>query len=141
VFSEGRPAPRHNQRIAALRIVLGSLSLLMALGGALLIFSSKSPIVRVFMHATEFEVSTLLLAALKEMGGLALMLSAMLFLASLDPERNVAIIVRLALAGVLFYLRPRRTGWKPVGEFLKNETEGAAEEMWPSLTPFAFSRA
>jgi len=25
--------------------------------------------------------------------------------------------VRLALAGVLYYLRPRRTGWKPVGSF------------------------
>jgi hypothetical protein len=78
----------------------------------------------------------------------------MLFLASRDPERNVAIIdafcvglcilavtplvsfytsdlgrlypgyliwgrsiVRLALAGVLYYLRPRRTGWKPAGNF------------------------
>jgi hypothetical protein len=109
---------------------------------------------RMFMHPPESEVSTLLLAAVKEMGGLALMGSVMLFLASRDPERNVAIIdavsvglcilavtplvslytsdlgrlypgyliwgrslVRLALAGVLYYLRPRRTGWKPVGNF------------------------
>ena len=139
----------------ALRVVLGFLSLLMAIGGVFLIFSNKPLIMRVFMHPPEFEISTLLLAALKEMGGLTLMVSLMLFLASRDPERNVAIIdavsvglcilaitplislytldlgrlypshliwgrsfVRLALAGVLYYLRPRTTtGWKPVGNF------------------------
>jgi hypothetical protein len=138
----------------ALRVVLGFLSLLLAIGGIVMIFSSKPLVMRVFMHPPEFEISTLLLAALKELGGLALMLSVMLFLASRDPERNVAIIdavsvglcilavtplvslytsdlgrlypaylvwgrsfVRLALAGVLYYLRPRRTGWKPVGNF------------------------
>lgn len=119
-----------------------------------MIFSGKPLIMRMFMHPPEFEVSTLLLAALKEMGGLALMVSVMLCLAARDPERNVAVIdgfivglcilavtplvslytsdlgrlylgyliwgrsiVRLALAGVLYYLRPRRTGWKPVGNF------------------------
>jgi hypothetical protein len=138
----------------ALRVVLGFLSLLLAIGGIVMIFSSKPIIMRVFMHPPEFEISTLLLAALKELGGLALMVSVMLFLASRDPERNVAIVdavsvglcilavtpllsfytsdlgrfypayivwgrsfVRLALAGVLCYLRPRRTGWKPVGNF------------------------
>ena len=138
----------------ALRVVLGFLSLLMAIGGVLLIFGSKPLIMRMFMHPPESEVSTLLLAAVKEMGGLALMGSVMLFLASRDPERNVAIIdafcvglcilavtplvslytsdlgrlyaghliwgrsiVRLALAGLLYYLRPRRTDWKPAGNF------------------------
>ena len=138
----------------ALRVVLGFLSLLLAIGGIVMIFSSKPLVMRVFMHPPEFEISTLLLAALKELGGLALMVSVMLFLASRDPERNVEIIdafcvglcilavtplvslytsdlgrlypaylvwgrsfVRLALAGVLYYLRPRRTGWKPVGNF------------------------
>ena len=138
----------------ALRVVLGFLSLLLAIGGIVMIFSSKPHVMRVFMHPPEFEISTLLLAALKELGGLALMVSVMLLLASRDPERNVAIIdavsvglcilavtplvslytsdlgrlypaylvwgrsfVRLALAGVLYYLRPRRTGWKPVGNF------------------------
>jgi hypothetical protein len=137
-----------------LRIVLGLLSLIMAIGGVFLIFSSKPLIMRVFLHPPEFEVSTLLLAALKEMGGLALMLSVMLYLAARDPERNVAIIdavsvglcilaitplvslytsdlrrlypsylvwvrsfVRLALAGVLYFFRPTRKGWKPVGNF------------------------
>ena len=138
----------------ALRIVLGFLSLLLAIGGVLLIFSSKSLIVSMFMHPPELEISTLLLAAVKEMGGLVLLVSVMLFFASRDPERNVAIIdgmavglcilaitplvslytldvgrfysgyliwgrsvVRLALAGVLYYLRPREAHWKPAGHF------------------------
>jgi len=137
-----------------LRIVLGFLSLLLAVAGVLLIFSSKPLIMRMFMHPPESEISTLLLAAVKEMGGLALALSVMLFLASRDPVRNVAIIdgmtaglcilaitplialytldvqrlypayliwarslVRLALAGVFYYLRPREAHWKPVGNF------------------------
>lgn len=134
----------------ALRVVLGFLSLLVAMAGVFMIFSSKPLIMRLFMHPPESEMSTLLLATLKEMGGLALMLSVMLFLAARDPERNIAIIdalavglcilaitplvslytldvqrlypgrliwgrsfVRLALAGFLYYLRPREAHWKP----------------------------
>ncbi len=82
----------------ALRIVLGFLSLLLAIGGVLLIFSSKSLIVSMFMHPPELEISTLLLAAVKEMGGLVLLVSVMLFFASRD-------------------LRPRGTHWKPAGHF------------------------
>ena len=137
-----------------LRVILGFLALLLAIGGMFMIFSSKPLIMRLFMHPPESEISTLLLAVLKEMGGLALMVSVMFFLASRDPVRNVAIIdaaavgfcilamtpllslymlgvgrlypayliwgrslVRLMLAGVLYYLRPRETGWKPVGNF------------------------
>jgi len=81
----------------ALRIVLGFLSLLLALGGLLLIFSSRGLILRVFMHPPESEISTLLLAAVKEMGGIVLTLSVMLFLAARDPERNVAIIDGMTL--------------------------------------------
>jgi Na+-driven multidrug efflux pump len=134
--------------------VLGFLSLLLAVAGILLIFSSKPLIIRMFLHPPDSEISTLLLAAVKEMGGLALALSVMLFFASRDPERNVAIIdgmtmglcilavtplislytldvqrlypaylvwgrslVRLVLAGILYYLRPRGTHWKPAGNF------------------------
>src|SRR6266571_4425675 len=53
-----------------LRIVLGFLSLLLAVAGILLIFSSKPLIMRMFMHPPASEISTLLLAAVKEMGGL-----------------------------------------------------------------------
>ena len=119
-----------------------------------MIVSTKALVIRMFMHPPEFEVSILLLAVLKEMGGLTLMVSVMLCLAARDPERNVAIVdavsmglcilaitplislytldvgrlyvghliwgrsfVRLALAGILYYLRPRTRGWKPVGDF------------------------
>ena len=141
-------------RYRALRILLGFLSFLMAIGGIFLVFSSKGLILRVFLHPPESEVSTLLLAVVKEMGGLLLMLSTMLFLAARDPMRNVAIIDaiviglcilavtpilslyttdvrslypgyliwtrslgRLVLAGVVWWLRPRETDWKPVGNF------------------------
>jgi hypothetical protein len=129
-----------------LRIVLGIFSFLAAAGGLLLIFSGKPLVLRLFLRPPESEVSTLLLSMTKEMGGLVLMLSLMLFLASRDPARNVAIInavivglcilavtpllslyaldirrlypgyliwgrslVRLVLAAVLFFLRPRET--------------------------------
>lgn len=138
----------------ALRIVLGFLSFLMVVGGLLLICGSKQLIGRLFLHPPEVEISTLLLFTLKEMGGFALMLSLLLYLASRDPVRNVAIVngftaglcvlavtplisfymldiqriypghlvwgrslVRLGLAAVLFYLRPRETHWNPTGNF------------------------
>ena len=141
-------------RYRALRILLGFLSLLTAIGGIVLVFSSKGLVLRVFLHPPESEVSTLLLAAIKEMGGLLLMLSTMLFLAARDPIRNVAIVdavaiglgilavtpiislymtdvrslypgyliwtrslIRLVLAGVVWWLRPREMHWKPAGNF------------------------
>ena len=127
-----------------LRIILGIFSLLTAAGGLAIIFSGRPMIMRLFLRPPESEVSTLLLIVLKEMGGVILMLSVMLFFAYRDPVRNVAIInalivalcvlaftplwslytldvrqlypgyliwgrslVRLALAALLFYLRPR----------------------------------
>ena len=83
-----------------LQIVLGFFSLLFVIGGVFLLYSRPSVIIRVFMHPPESEVSTLLLATLKEMGGFAIMLAVMLFLAARDPERNVAIIDGL-IAGLL----------------------------------------
>jgi hypothetical protein len=125
-----------------LSLGLRVVSALIAVGGLFMILSGKPLILRVFMHPPEAEVSTLLLALLKEMGGVMLMLSVLLFLAARDPARNVAIVdalivglcilsitpllslkllagiyppyliwgrslVRLALAAVLFYARPR----------------------------------
>jgi len=106
-------------------------------------------IMRLFLRPPESEVSTLLLIVAKEMGGLILMLSVMLFFAYRDPARNVAIVnafsvglcilaftplwslytldmgqlypsyliwgrslVRLALAALLFYLRPQESAPK-----------------------------
>jgi len=80
-----------------LSIGLRVVSVLIGVGGLIMVFSSQSVILWVFMHPPESEVSTLLLALLKEMGGLMLMLSVMLFLASRDPGRNVAILDALTV--------------------------------------------
>lgn len=93
-------------RYRALRILLGFLSLLMAIGGVLLIFSTKGLALRVLLHPPESEVSTLLLAAVKEMGGLLLMLSTMLFLAARDPMRNVAIVDAVAIGLCILAVTP-----------------------------------
>ena len=138
----------------ALRILLRMLSLLAALGGLLMIVAGKPLIVRIFLRPPEGEVSTLLLSLLKEMGGMVLMLGVLLWLASRNPVRNVAVVdalivglcilavtpllslwmtdirsiypayllwgrsaVRLAIAALFYWLRPREARWEPVGSF------------------------
>jgi hypothetical protein len=130
----------------ALALGLRLVSALIAVGSVFMILAGKPLVLRVFLHPPASEVSTLLLALLKEIGGVMLMISAMLFLAARDPVRNVAILdalivglcilaitpllslkmldlgslyppyliwgrslVRLALAVLLFYARPRET--------------------------------
>ena len=138
----------------ALQLVLRVFSLLLSVGGVFMIFASKPLIMRVFLRPPESEVSTLLLFVLKEMGGFVLMLTLMLFFASRDPVRNVAIVdalivgllvlsvtpllslytldidkiyprylvwgrslVRLAIAALLYLLKPREKASQPVGGF------------------------
>jgi len=138
----------------SLRIFLRAFSLLAALGGLLMIFAEKPLIVRIFLRPPEGEVSTLLLSLLKEMGGMVLMLGVLVWLASRNPVRNVAVVdalivglcilavtpllslwmtdirsmypayllwgrsaVRLAIAALMYWLRPREAGWEPVGSF------------------------
>jgi hypothetical protein len=130
----------------ALALGLRLVSALIAVGSVFMILAGKPLVLRVFLHPPASEVSTLLLALLKEIGGVMFMISAMLFLAARDPVRNVAILdalivglcilaitpllslkmldlgslyppyliwgrslVRLALAVLLFYARPRET--------------------------------
>ena len=130
----------------ALRIILGIFSLFTAAAGLLFILSGKPLVIRVFLRPPETEISTLLLFVMRELGGLALMLSVLFFFASRDPVRNVAVVnalivglcilaitpllslytldirrlypsyliwgrslIRLALAAVLYFLRPRET--------------------------------
>jgi hypothetical protein len=81
-----RPAYR------GLSVALRILSILLAVGGLLMIFSSRLLLLRVLMYPPESEVSTLLLFLVKELGGLMLMLCVMLWLAARDPARNVAIL-------------------------------------------------
>ncbi len=53
----------------ALRIVLGVFSLLAAVSGLLIIFSGRPLMIRLFLRPPESELSTLLLATMKEVGG------------------------------------------------------------------------
>ena len=135
-----------NPPYRALRIILGIVSVFTALAGLLIVFSGRSLVMRLLLRPPETEVSTLLLFLMRELGGLALMLSVLFFFASRDPVRNVAIVnglvvglcilaitpllslytldirrlypgyliwgrslIRLALAAVLYFLRPRET--------------------------------
>ena len=139
-----------------LRTVLRVFSILVVIVGLLMIFSGKPGVVRIFMRPPEGEISTLLLFVLKELGGLMLMLSVLLWFVSRDPVRNVAVIdavivglcilsvtpllalwtlpvraiypayviayfiwgrsvVRLAIAALLYSLRPREAHWEPKG--------------------------
>ena len=138
----------------SLRIGLRIVSILIAVGGLLLIFAGKPLIMRVFLRPPEGEVSTLLLSLLKEMGGVMLMLSLLLWFTARDPVRNVAIldaliaglcilsvtpllslwmtdirgiypayfiwgrsVVRLAVAALLYRLKPREGRWESEGRF------------------------
>jgi hypothetical protein len=89
--------PRSPHRV--LRILLGLFSVLAAAVGLLMIFGDKPFLVRLFLRPPEPELSTLLLAMMKEMGGILLMLSVLFFSASRDPVRNVAIVDAL-IAGL-----------------------------------------
>src|SRR5258708_20271101 len=89
-----------------LRIILGVFSLLTAVGGLVIIFSNKPMIMRLFLRPPESEVSTLLLIMAKEMGGLILMLSVMLFFAYRDPARNVAIVNALIVGLFILAFTP-----------------------------------
>src|SRR5713226_8435598 len=90
----------------ALSTGLRVVSALIAVGGLLMIFSSRPLILRVFMHPPESEVSTLLLFILKEMGGVMLMFSVLLFLAARDPARNVAILDALIVGLCILAITP-----------------------------------
>ena len=94
--------PPHRVLSVALRIF----SLLLAIGGLFMIFGSRGLVIRVLLHPPEAEVSTLLLFVLKEMGGMVLMVSTTLFLASRDPERNVAIVDGLIVGLVILAVTP-----------------------------------
>ena len=128
----------------ALRLALGILSFIAFIVGVLMISINRTLIITLFLNPPESEVSTLLLATVKELGGLVVMVSVMVYFAARNPARNVAVIdalivglcilaitpllslytldirrlylsymiwgrslVRLALAGLFLYLRPR----------------------------------
>ena len=90
----------------ALRIILGIFSLFTAAAGLLFVFSGKPLLMRILLRPPETEVSTLLLFMMRELGGLALMLSVLLFLASRDPVRNVAIVNGLIVGLCILAITP-----------------------------------
>ena len=65
---------------------------LLVLGIMFTILSSRELLIRMFLTPPVAEVSTLLLFVMKELGGIMLMLAALLWLAARDPVRNIAII-------------------------------------------------
>jgi len=87
------------------------LSLLAALGGLVMIVAGKPLIVRIFLRPPEGEVTTLLLSLLKEMGGMVLMLGVLLWLASGDPVRNLAIVDALIAGLCILTLTPLLSLW------------------------------
>jgi hypothetical protein len=95
----------------ALSILLRVFSLVAALGGLLLIFAEKPLIVRILLRPPEAEVSTLLLSLLKEMGGMVLMLGVLLWLASRNPVRNVAVVDALIAGLCILALTPLLSLW------------------------------
>ena len=89
-----------------LKVALRIFSVLFAIGALFMIFGSRALVVCVFLHPPEAQVSTLLLFLLKEVGGMVLMISAMLYLASRDPERNVALVDGLIIGLVVLAVTP-----------------------------------
>jgi hypothetical protein len=91
---------------SGLSIGLRVVSVAIAVAGLLMIFSSRPLILRVLMHPPGSEVSTLLLFFLKEVGGVLLMLSVLLWLAARDPARNVAILDALTVGLLILAITP-----------------------------------
>lgn len=94
-----------------LRILLRVFSLLSLAGGLLLIFAEKPLIERILLRPPEGEVSTLLVSLLKEMGGVVLMYALLLWLASRNPVRNVAILDALIAGLCILAVTPLLSLW------------------------------
>ena len=75
--TEGGGIPCRTHR--ALRIILVVFSAFTAAAGLLIVFNGKPLVMRLLLHPPETEVSTLLLFVMRELGGLALMLSVLFF--------------------------------------------------------------
>src|SRR5712692_8793439 len=119
----------------ALRIMLRIFSLFAALVGLVFIFSGKPLMMRLFLNPPESEVSTLLLVTMKEMGGFALMFSAILVFASRDPERNVAIIDAVTIGLCVLVITPllSLTRWMCDRSILATSSGGGRSCGWRSL--------
>jgi hypothetical protein len=95
-----------NPPYRTLRIILGLVSVFTAVAGLLIVFSGRSLVMRLLLRPPETEVSTLLLFLMRELGGLALMLSVLFFFASRDPVRNMAIVNGLIVGLCILAITP-----------------------------------
>jgi hypothetical protein len=100
-----------NQPYRTLRVLLVVLSLMAATGGFLMILGGRSLVTRLFLNPPELEISTLFLFTLKEIGGLALMLSLLLYFAWRDPVRNVSIIDAFIVGLCILAVTPLVSLW------------------------------
>ena len=89
-----------------LRVVLFILSLVIAAVGVLMIFGGKTLVMWALMHPPEREVSNLFLMMMKQMGGIFLMLSLMLYWTFRDPVKNIAIFDAFLFGLTILALTP-----------------------------------
>lgn len=89
-----------------LRVLLILFSILTAAEGLFLIVSSKSLVLWFFPGFPESEITTQSLIMAKQWGGLSLTMALMLYLASRDPVRNVAIIDAFSVGLCILALLP-----------------------------------
>src|SRR5215472_585038 len=89
-----------------LRIVLLILSIGIATSGVLMIVGGKTLVIWAFMHPPEREVSNLFMMMMKQMGGIFLMLSLMLYFTFRDPVKNIAIFDAFLFGLTILALTP-----------------------------------
>ena len=95
-----------NPPYLVLRIILLILSIVIATSGVLMILGSKSLVSWAFLHPPEHEVSNLFLVMMKQMGGIFLMLSLMLYWTFRDPVKNIAILDGFLVGLTILALTP-----------------------------------
>lgn len=94
------------QRGTLLSLLLFMCSIGIAVAGLSMILGNKSLILWAFMHPAEREVSSLFLAMLKQMGGLFLMLSFILYFVAREPVRHLRILDSFLVGLVILALTP-----------------------------------
>jgi len=122
IMAKWKEVTMTNPPYFGLRIVLLILSIVIAASGVLMIFGSKTLVVWAFMHPPEHEVTNLFMLMMKQMGGIFLMLSLMLYLIFRDPVKNIAIFDAFLVGLTILALTPllsahTLTLWPPYTAF------------------------
>lgn len=93
-------------RSTLLSFLLFACSIGIAATGLAMILGNKALIVWAFMHPAEREVSNLFLAMLKQMGGLFVMLSLVLYFVAREPIRHLRIFDSFLVGLVVLAFTP-----------------------------------